>query len=296
LHQKAMILGQQDDTAGMAETFRVLLKDYPNTPMRAQADYWIGNTDYMAKNYKEAVPYLQEARKLDEEQFWEKASIRLLEAEFDLGDPAGTAKEVDLYSEKGKVPVPGEILRFLGKEFNDAGDNENARKYLQMLAPREKDVIPEDFLLLGSVEHALGNYQAAVDALKTYLKSIKLPRQRAEGLLILAKSQIALKALDDAQASDDEGLSLQPEGEVNGRARIVAGDIQMARGNFAEAAKLYESVAAILDNEEVTPAALEKAVNAWHLAGDEARSKKTLNTLKSRYPEYLQRKRTATTP
>jgi TolA-binding protein len=76
----------------------------------------------------------------------------------------------------------------------------------------------------------------------------------------------------------------------------VAGDIQTARGHFGEAAKLYESVAAILDNDEITPAALEKAVGAWKSAGDEARSKKTLNTLQSRYPEYLQRKRPLATP
>ena len=135
-----------------------------------------------------------------------------------------------------------------------------------------------------------------MDALKTYLKSVKLPRQRAEGLLFLARSQIALKTLDEAQSSDDEALGLEPEGEMNGRARIVAGDIQMARGNFSEAAKLFESVATILDNDEVTPMALEKAVEAWKAAGDEGRSKKTLNTLKSRYPEYLQKKRTAATP
>jgi len=316
LHQKAMILGQQDDTAGMAEAFRQLLRDYPNTPMKAQADYWIGFEDYRTKNYKDAVPYLEEARKLDPEQFWEKASIRLLEAELDLEDRAGTAREVDLYSKQGKNPVPPETLRWLGKEFSkagefenpiaslcrgtagggkegsNAGDFESAQKYLDMLTPRA-EAAPEDFKLLGQVAHALGNYQAAVDALTTYLKSVKLPRPRAEGLLILANSQIALKALEEAQSSDDEALSLQPEGEVNGCARIVAGDIQMARGNFAEAAKLFESVAAILDNDEVTPAALEKAVNAWKAAGDETRSKKTLNTLKSRYPEFLQRKRTA---
>jgi len=297
LHQKALILGQQDDTAGMAETFRTLLKDYPNTPIRAQADYWIGYQGYQTKNYKEAVPYLEEARKLDPEQFWEKASIRLLQAEFLLEDREGTAREAALYAEKGKVEVPGENLRWLGTEYNKVGDFENARKWLKMLTGRDKDAVPEDFLVLGGAEHALGNYQAAVDALKTYLKSVKLPRQRAEGLLFLARSQIALKTLDEAQSSDDEALGLEPEGEMNGRARIVAGDIQMARGNFSEAAKLYESVATILDNDEVTPAALEKAVEAWKAAGDEGRSKKTLNTLKSRYPEYLQKKsRTAAAP
>ena len=164
LHQKALILGQQDDTAGMAETFHMLLKDYPNTPIRAQADYWIGYQGYQTKNYKEAVPYLEEARKLDPEQFWEKASIRLLQAEFLLEDREGTAKEAVLYAEKGKVEVPGEILRWLGTETNKLGDFENneslcrrpgeagknkrrdARKWLKMLTSREKDAIPDDFL------------------------------------------------------------------------------------------------------------------------------------------------------
>jgi hypothetical protein len=261
----------------------------------------------MAKNYKEAVPYLEEARKLDPEQFWEKASIRLLEAEFDLEDRDGTAREAELYSKKGQNQVPSDTLRWLGGEFSkglkkpggpeasDLADLENAQKWIEMLTPRA-DAVPEDFLLLGQVDHALKKYQPAVDALQTYLKSVKLPRPRAEGLLTLAKSQIALKTLDGAQTSDDEALSLQPEGEMNGRARTVAGDIQVARGNFAEAAKLYESVAAILDNDEVTPAALEKAVNAWTAAGDETRAKKTLNTLKSRYPEYLQHRRPSSTP
>jgi len=295
LHQKALILGQQDDTTGMADAFRLLLKDYPNTAMKAQADYWIGWAACNGKDYKEAVPYLEEARKLDPEQFWEKSSIRLLSAEFNLEDRAGTAREVDLYSKQGKIPVPGEILRWLGTEFSKAGDYENAQKYLEVLTPRD-EATPEDFLFLGRAEHALGKYEEAANALKTYLKSVKLPRPRAEGLLTLANSQIALKALDEAQGSDDEALTLQPEGEVNGRARIAAGDIQMARGNFEEAAKLFESVAVILDNDEVTPVALEKAVDAWKMSGDETRSKKTLNTLKSRYPEYLQHKRPAATP
>jgi len=295
LHQKALIQGQQENNTGMAESFRLLLKDYPETAARSEADYWIGWADSMAKNYKDAVSYLEEARKLNEKELWEKSSILLLSAQFNLEDKEGLAKEVDLYSKKGKIQVPAEMLRWLSREFEKSGDFKNAEKYLQLLMPRD-EAVPDDFLFLGRVEHALGKYDEAVNALKKYLDAVKLPRPRAEGLLILANSQIAVKTLDAAQSSDDEALTLQPEGEVNGKARTVAGDIQYARGNFTEAAKLYESVAAILDNNEITPIALEKAVDAWTKAGDEARAKKTLNILKSRYPEYLQHKHTAKAP
>jgi lipopolysaccharide biosynthesis regulator YciM len=73
---------------------------------------------------------------------------------------------------------------------------------------------------------------------------------------------------------------------MSGRARIIAGDIQMARGNFEEAAKVYESVAVIIDDPEITPRALEKAIEAWRKDGKSAEADKTLNKLKSRYPEY----------
>jgi TolA-binding protein len=154
-----------------------------------------------------------------------------------------------------------------------------------MLTSRE-EVMPEDYLLLAESQYQIGKYQPAVDALKTYLKSTKLPVPRCQGLLLLAKAQIGLNALDDAQKSVDEILTLQPEGEWSGRGRIAAGDILMARHLTEEAAKVYESVAVILDDPEITPEALEKAVGAWRSAGKTPEAEKTLNKLKSRYPEY----------
>src|SRR5258708_31900453 len=96
---------------------------------------------------------------------------------------------------------------------------------------------------------------------------------------------------ETAQKTVDEALTLQPEGKLSGEARIAAGDIQAASGHWEAAAKLYASVAVILDDEDVTPRALDKAVDAYGKAGKESDAKKLLNTLKSRYPEFEQRKK-----
>ncbi len=289
LQQQALIQGQQGQNAAMAESFKQLLKEFSSTAAKPQASYWIGWAAFEAKNYKDAVPYLKDARELDKEQFGEKAGIRILLSQYYLEDKTETAKEVERYAKDGKTKVPPEILRWLGKNFHDGASHESAVKYLAMLTPRD-EAMPEDFLLLGESQQELQKYKDAAETFQTYLKSVKLPVPRATGLLSLAKAQIGLSAFDDAQKSVDEALTLQPEGEVNGRARIVAGDIQMARKKFEEAAKVYESVAVILDDAEVTPQALEKAVNAWKAAGKEEEAAKTLNKLKSRYPEYWQRK------
>ena len=292
IQQKALILGQQGDNAAMADTFKLLLKDYPKTSARAQADYWIGWNAFEQKSYKEAVPPLDEARKLDKEQFGEKASIRLLQADYYLEDKVGTAREVDFYAKEGKTKVPAEILRWLGTELYKGGAFESAEKYFLMLTPRD-EATPDDFLFLGRSQHDLEKFKEATASIQTYLKSVKQPTLRARGLLTLAKSQIALKALDDAQKSADEALTLQPEGVINGEGRITAGDIQMARGNPAEAAKLYETVYATgIDDPEVTPRSLTKAIQAYRTAGNDEKVKKLLNILQSRYPEYFQRTRT----
>ncbi len=285
LQQQALIQGQQGQNAAMAESFKMLLKDYPETAAKAQASYWIGWATFEEKNYKDAAPFLDEARKLSKEEFGEKAGIRMLLLNYYLENKTATAREVEIYAKEGKTKVPPEILRWLGKSFRDSGDYENAEKYLLLLTPRD-EVMPDDFLLLGEAQHALAKYQPAVDAYQTYLKSVSLPVPRVKGLLSLSASLIKTGKFADAQKCVDEALTLQPEGELSGRAKIVAGDIRMARGEFEEAAKVYESVAVILDDPEITPQALEKAVEAWRAAGREEDAARTLNKLKSRYPEY----------
>lgn len=285
LQQQALIQGQQGNNSAMALSFKQLLKEFPDTAAKAQANYWIGWAAFEVKNYKEAMAPLDEARKIDKEQYADKAGIRVLLSAYYLEDKTATAREVDRYAKEGKTKVPVEILRWLGRIFHEGGANESAEKYLLMLTPRD-EVMPDDFLLLGQSQLEIPKFQPAAESLQTYLKSTKLPVPRCRGLLLLAEAQKGLGSLDAAQKSVDEALTLQPEGEWSGRARIEAGDIQMARRNFEEAAKVYESVAVIIDDPEVTPVALEKAIAAYRAAGKIPEADKLLNKLKSRYPEY----------
>ncbi|HEX8295542.1 MAG TPA: tetratricopeptide repeat protein [Chthoniobacteraceae bacterium] len=288
LQQKGLILGQQGDTTGMADAFKTLLKDYPQTPAKAQANYWIGSAAFEAKNYKEAIEPLRTARELDKEEYFEKASFLVLLAAFNLEDRVETSREIDIYAKGGKEKVPAQILRWLGTELYKEDSFEKAESYFAMLTPRD-EAAPNDFLFLGRSRLKLGKFKESAEALRSYLGAVKEPVPRATGQLELAQALIGTRDFDAAQKAADEALSLQPEGALNGEGRITAGDIQMARGNFPEAAKLYRSVSLVIDDETVTPRALEKSVAAYKKAGDEAEAKKTLNLLQSRYPEYYQR-------
>lgn len=288
LQQKALILGQQGDNAGMVEAFKTLLKDFPNTAAKGQASYWIGWAAYETKNYKECIAPLRVARELEKELYFEKATFRVLLAAFYLEDKAETAQEVELYAREGKEKVPAQILRWLGTERYKEAAYDAAGKYFQMLTPRE-EAAPDDFLFLGRSRLKLQQYKEAVESLDAYLKLVKEPVPRATGLLELAQAQIGTGNFDAAKNAAAAALTLQPEGAINGEGRIVTGDVLMARGQFDEAAKTYRAVSAVIDDDAVTPRALEKAVEAYRKAGNEAEAKKTLNVLQSRYPEYSPR-------
>lgn len=293
LEQKAMIRGQQDDNKGMSAAFDDLLTSFPKSSAAPKAHFWIGWSAFEERNHQKAIVHLLKARELDREQYFERATLRLLLAYHALEDRQGVARELELYNKEGKTKPPIDVLRWLTEELFHDRAYESAEKYLAMLAPRD-EALPRDLLRLAQARLYLKKYAEAASTLEErYLKAVQEPPSRATGLLELAKARTGLGNFPAAQKAVDEALLLQPEGRISGEARIAAGDILVARGQHSEAARTYASVAVLLDDEEVTPRALEKAVTAYERAGQEQDARKTLNQLQSRYPEYAQAKKSA---
>lgn len=287
LQQKALTLGQQQDNAGMSAAFQLLLKEDPQSPAAAQANYWIGWSAFETKDYKNAVAPLEAARKLDKEQFFERATLRIMLSHYYLEERDPLAKEVDLYTDgggKGKVPV--EVLRWLGIQFLNDKNYESSEKYLAALTAREGEFTVDDWLNLGRSQLQGRKFAEAEKAFQTYLDAAKQPFARATGLLALGQAQLGLKEFGAAQKSADDACSLQPEGRLNAEGRTLSGDIAMAGGEYEKAAKLFLSVSVVFDDPAITPQAMEKACQAYKMAGNETDAAKILNKLQSKYPEF----------
>lgn len=287
LQQKALILGQQQENQAMTETFERLLKEFPESAAAGQAYYWIGWSAFEKKAYKKAVEAFVEARKRGKEEFFERATLRIMLAHFYLSDRDAVAGEVDLFnSEKTSGKVPAEILRWLGGEYLEAGKHEEAARYLSQLIGREDERTPVDYLNLGRAQLELGKCEDARGLIAKYLEVTSEPLPRAMGLLVLGRAELCVKEFDLARKTADEALSLQPEGRLNARGRMLIGDIAMARGDVTEAARTYLGLAVVFEDPAITPEAMHKAYDAYVKAGDAAQAAKVLNDLQTRYPEY----------
>jgi TolA-binding protein len=289
LQLKALILGQQDDTKGMVDTFRQLLKEFPKSSAAAQAQYYIGKAAFEAKDYKTATTALNAARQLNKDQYYNLASLRLILCQFYLKNRSALTKEVnDFMANSPNTNVPPEVLEWLGIEYYNEKNYQTAEKYLSELAkPGNLGSVKPDFLFyLGDAATKLKNLPEAEDAFGRYLQIAKDPAGKAKVLLALGAVKIGVHKPDDAQKIAEEIMVLQPEGRVNAEARLLAGDVQLERGNFDEAGKAFMGVALLYDDPAITPRALDKAALAYRQAGKSEEADRLARELHERYPNY----------
>jgi len=286
LLQKGLMLGEQQDNQGMSDALRQLLKEFPRSAAAAKANYWIGYAAYEARNYREAIAPLENARKLNRPEFSERASLRLINAHYYLENQDGLAAELDAYAKAGKGKAPAEVVRWVANRFMANKSYDRASKYFEMLVNRENDRTATDLLSFGKCLSNQKKYGDAVRSFRRYLEMPLQPPDKAAGLIAMGEAQLGLAEYGEAQKSADEACLNQPEGRLNAEGRLLLGDIAFAQKDYEQASKTYLSISVVFDDPMLTPQALEKAYNALINMGNEVEAKKTLNKLQSQYPEY----------
>ena len=288
LQHKALILGQQQNAKGMSETFRQLLKEFPKSAATPMAHYYIGKSAFETKDYKPALSELNTARQLDKDRYYVQATIRIISAYFGLHDRAAVTREVDGFLAANAVgTIPAEILEWLGIEYYNEKNYGAAEKYLGVLGKIENPPVKPDFwFYLGDAAAKQQKFDESENALGKYLQVATDPAGKAKVLLKLGDVKIAAHKPDDAQKIAEQIMVLQPEGQVNAQARLLAGDVQFERGHFEEASKAFMGVALLYDDPAITPRALKKAATAYQRAGKAAEADKVARELREKYPNY----------
>ena len=290
LQQKALILGQQGNARGMSDTFRQLLKEFPKSSVAAQAQFYIGKVAFEAKDYKNALPALNAARKLNKEQYYDIATVRIVSSYFYLKDRKALTSEVDAFmATNPEAAIPVDILQWLGAENYREKNYPLAEKYLSVLGKGDNPgkVKPDFWFYLGDTESRLKHFAEAETAYARYLQNATDPAGKAKVLLALGAAKIGSHKADEAQKIAEEIMTLQPEGQVNAEARLLAGDVEMERSRFEEAGKAFMGVALLYDDPAITPRALQKAADAYQRAGKTEEAGKAAKQLHDRYPNYV---------
>jgi tetratricopeptide (TPR) repeat protein len=136
-------------------------------------------------------------------------------------------------------------LEWLGIQYYNEKNYQAAEKYLSALRKTDNaGKIKPDYLVLSRRRGYEAKESAeAEEAFAKYLQTAKDPAGKAKVLLTLGTVKISAHKPDEAQKIAEEIMALQPEGRVNAEARLLAGEVQLERGNFDDAGKAFKGVA-----------------------------------------------------
>lgn len=299
LQQTALIHAHLRQIPEMIEAYRTLLAKFPETDGAGEAHYWIGVGHFDLEEYEEALNALAKARELDEE-YEDKATLRIVIAQYQVENIPQLAIESRRYLERPPVApadgsaapprseIPPQILEYLGRKLAEDDQYEDAEFFLSTIADAEN---PERtsasiWRLIADCRMKLKKHAESIAAWDHFLVQTERPSERAVAYLSRGKSQLCLRDFEASRNSAQESLRSQKEGRTNAEARLLLGDIAAESGDLDGAAKEYLVVSQIFTDPEITPRALDKAINAYRSLGNQARAAELEQQLKSAYPNY----------
>ncbi|MFM8763610.1 MAG: tetratricopeptide repeat protein, partial [Spartobacteria bacterium] len=215
LLQKALTLGQLKKYPEMADAFQELLRRYPNSAAAAQAHFWLGWAAFENKDYPQAITLLDKARLLDSKNYADRATLRILLAQYQLQDRAAAAREADDY--KGGA-IPAEVVIWIAQGYLEDKKFAKAEKILAPLVQNPASVPPDAWILASETNLALAKNDAASQAADKAIASTQNPQAQARAHIAKAYAEIALKRPATARQAVDQALFLQPEGKLNAEA------------------------------------------------------------------------------
>jgi len=304
LRTTALIQASKKNWPETVSAYRELLEKFPDSTAKAEANYWIGSGLYAQGRYRECVPSLEKARELNKEEYEEKASLRIILATYNLEMKEqkhfdALLEETNAYVIKGStLPIPVEVYSYLGTKLFEKKDFKRAERYLLKVANYAKPLRTPYHIWdkLAQIRMQNGAYEAAVTDLDNYLQHQHHPEPESRAYLDKAACHLQLAAdgknkmeqLDKAKAAADEVLRLIRRGKLNSEARIVLGDISMAKNLPDEAAQNYVIVCEFGSDPDVVPTALDKIIKALESQGKTSEAKVYQDQLNARYPDYKQ--------
>ena len=289
--ESARLRRAENNIPDMIARYQGLLKNVANLSdnLQAEANYWIGWG--MVKNNagKDAIAYLEKARKLRPDAYRKHAGILLALGYFSAQDTAKLAAEINLASDgKYASDIPDQVLQWSGMQSFNAGDFKLAAKCLTLVAnPDEPRATPKEvWRYLAKALLETGDPAGALTAANNVLAVEDNPAWKADGLLDRGRAQLALDKPADARKDADDALALRPQGRTSAGLRILVGDLEMKASDPKKASAAFLTVVEFHDDKDLKPLALWKLIDALEKQGDKPEAEKYRQQLKSEFPDW----------
>jgi len=289
--ESARMRRSESNITDMIVRYQGLLKNAKDldTDVTAEANYWIGWGYVKSNNAKNAVPFLEKARKLRPDAYRKHAGILLALGYFAGQDPSKLTEEINL-AIKGNYQsdIPDQALQWAGMQAYNSGDYPSATAFLDLVANAEepRETPKEVWRYLAKARLEIADAEGALTAVNNVLAVEDNPSWKADGLLDLGRSQLALKRPAEARKAADDALALNPQGRTSAGLRILLGDLEVEANELGKAAAAYIYVVNFSVDKDLKPLALWKLSKTLELQQSPAEAAKYAQQLNTEFPGW----------
>jgi TolA-binding protein len=289
--------GGPDQEADMVQTFKKLLDQFPDSPLRALASFSVGDSLFKNRDYAGAEPLLLAARNADTKTWMQPATQRLVLGAYGEKNYDQT---VIYLTEYDTIPMPTDpqaqiaarlpaaLFYWLAETARKAGKWSDAESYYLRVTqhPDPGDLLAGAWWQLGEVQSHRKEWKAAVASYQNYRQLKPGTKDATVILLALGRAELGAQDFDAAKKVADQSLLQEPEGPRSAAARMLLGEIAFATQQYAEAARDFATLAVLFDDPAITPQAMSRAADAFAKAGDTASAAQWSQKLKDKYPQF----------
>lgn len=287
--QIALIEGQRQNYPALISSYQKLLEKYPSSKASAEAYFWIGWGQFELKKFKESSAALREARKLDKRSYHERATLRIILAEYSQQRVEAVQDELEaLRQSVDKIIIPPQIYLWLGVNLFDSNNYSESSYYLN-LACNPQDPASTQAVVwryLGQARLFTGEYKKSIEAFDFYLNTPQPSNNKARVLHDKSTALLALKEFKEAEKIVESALSLQPQSRIYGMLCLVWGEIALQQEKYDEAIKRLIKPTYAIEDSNITPTAILKSSFAHDKIGETNKAEELLSKLKSKYPKF----------
>jgi len=290
LAQLALLNGQLGRKKELRGNFLALMKEFPESKKSDEANYWVGWSFAEEQDFVSAMPYLKDARGLNDKDYGAKATFRMILALYALQKPEELSREIYTYEKYKTTPdVPAGIYGWLAEKFFTLGHYAQAVPFYERLLNAD-DATPDmkkgGLLQLGRAQIKAELYEDAVVSLEKYVKIYNKPEEQVICLLELSTAYRGAKQFAKARSSAEKVMEFTGEGWANAEARLLLGKAYFDEGKPEEAVKYFKSVALLYYDPQIVPQAMTLLAEAYGRLGKTSEKNQTLKDLKERFPTY----------
>ena len=283
--------------AEMAETFRTLLRQFPQSPLRAMAAFSVGDAMFQQHDYAGSETYLRKAREWDPKTWQQPATQRLVLAAYGMKNEAKARAYIKEYD---AIPLPNDpqariaarlpaaLFYWLAEQARQAGHWDEAENFYTRVTqhPDPGDLLAGAWWQLGEIESRRKEWPAAVASYSQYRQLKPDAKDATQVLLALGRVQLGAGNLDAAKALGNQALLQEPEGPNSAAARMLVAETAFAAQSYAEAARMFATLAVLFDDPKITPQAMARAADAFDRAGDAKSAADWRAKLQAKYPGF----------